>query len=107
MDLFSMPLVLSVLCFECVPDRLPGPSDTFLIRVGVHSQRDRRITMAQPFTDGNNVRAVGDTDTCRRMPELVRVKILYTVFLPELLKIPRGTLRVHWLRYSILCKTPF
>ena len=88
-------LFLPVLRFQCVPNNLTGPSDAFLIGVGVHPQRDRRVTMAQPFRYADHIGSVGDCEACGGVAELVRVEILNAVPLAELLKIAGGALGVH------------
>ena len=92
--------------FERVSDSLTGPPDTFLICVGIHPKRHRRITMAQAFRYADHIRAVRDGDACGAVPELVRVKVLYAVLCPELLKIPGGALRVHGIGGAVLGEHP-
>lgn len=83
---------LLALCFERVPDNLTGPPDAFLIGVGVHSERHRRVAMAQTLADRYHVRAVGDRKGGTCVAALVGVKILYAVPLAKLLKIAGGGL---------------
>lgn len=100
---YSCPAFLLLgLRFECVPDDLTGPPDAFLICVGVHSERYRRVAMAQAFTDGHHVRAVGDRKGGACVAELVWAKILYAVSLAEFLKIAGGALGVHNVRAVVL-----
>lgn len=68
--------------------------------MGIHSERDRRVRMAQAFTDRYHICAIGDCKACACVTELVRVKIIHTVLLPETLKVACRALRVHHIRAS-------
>ena len=66
--------------FNCVPEYLTCPPDTLLIGMGIHPQGDSFVRMPQLFRHTGNVCAVGDGDTGKAVPELVRVQPLDTVF---------------------------
>ena len=53
-----VPLVSFVPGSECVADCLTRAAYAFLIGVSVHPQRDRRVTVAEPLADGDDIRAV-------------------------------------------------
>ena len=83
---------LLALRFERVSDDLTGPPYAFLIGVGVHSERYRRVRVSQALTDGYHIRAVGDCKGGACVTELVRVEILYAIPLAEFLKIAGGAI---------------
>ena len=51
--------------------------------------------MAQAFTDGDQVCAIGEGNAGRHVPELVRMEVLNAIPLPKRVKILRRRLRVQ------------
>ncbi len=105
---FSLPgSFLLILSFQCVPDSLTGAADRFHIGVGVHSERDRRVAMAQAFTERNHIRPVCNGNAGGAMPEQMRMKTGHIVLLPKLFEVSRGALRVHGSGCPVLIENIF
>lgn len=76
----------------------------------VHSERDSGIGVAQALRNRNKIAAVGEGDACACMAELMRMKVLDSISLFQLLEISGWSLRIHrlWgrlLRENILADT--
>ena len=99
--------LVAICFFQCVSDSLTRPPDAFLIGVGIHFERYRSVTVAQPLRYADHIRAVGNREACGGMAEFVGVKIVYTVPLAEFLEKPGWALREHRLRRPLLGKAPF
>ena len=80
---FTRPAALFRCRFQCVPDNLTGAADRFIVRMGVHSQCDGGITVAQPLTDRDNIRTVCQGNAGGGVSELVRVEVRNAVSFPE------------------------
>ena len=63
--------------------------------MGVHSQRDGLVAVAQVLGHAGDIRAVGDGYGGVGVTELVRVETGYTLPAGELLQVAGGALRVH------------
>ena len=75
--------------------------------MSIYPEGNRRGSVPKSFRYADNIRAGGNGDTCGAVPELVGVKIAYSIFLAEFLKIAGRRLRVHGIRRSVLRKDPF
>ena len=69
--------------------------------MGVLPERKALVIVAQRLRDGSNVRAVGDRDRRKAMPELVRMHVLNAITLAEAVEVPRWALRVHGLNATL------
>ena len=96
--------LFAICFFQCVSDSLTRPPDAFLIGVGIHSERYRSVTVAQPLRYADHIRAVGNREACGGMAEFVGVKVFDAVTLPEFLEKAGGRLWVHRLKGIFLSK---
>ena len=92
--------------FDCLSENPGGPTDAFLVRVGVHPKRHGLVAVSHCFRYAGNVRAAGDCDRRESVSQLMRVQTGDSTAVRELFEVSRGALRVHRLRAVILCEYP-
>ena len=74
-------------CFlQRSPENIACRLDAFFVGVRVHLERNALVRVSEFFGHRRHIRVVCDGDAGKRVPELVRVKMLDTVLFTELLK---------------------
>lgn len=74
--------------------------------MGIHPERGAAVRMSKPCGHADDIRAVRDGKTGRRVAQLVRMEMLDSVLLAELPKILCGRVRVHRFRAVVLREHP-
>ena len=74
---------------------MSGAFHAFFVCVGIHSQCDRFVAVAEDLGDAGNIGAVCNCDTGKGVAQLVRMQMLNAVALRKISEVTLGTLRVH------------